>query len=136
MIKKFKSRTIDAYPKQTAAKTQYYDIDPDDEAYIYQWLYRIMADMNEQTTWDEELRRDWFKRRPGTLPKGEFGPNSYASILGGICSAKLQDSRKNLSAGQLDAVEMLFGFIAQYYSDEKDAPSSVVFSKKIFRIDN
>lgn len=136
MKKVFKTRTINCYPKQTTAKTQYYDMEPDDEAYIYKWLYRLIADMNEHATFDEEVRRDWFKRRPSILPKGENGPNSYASILGGICSAKLQNPNKNLSDAQLDAVELLFGFVSQFYSDDPEAPTTVSFNKKIFTLDN
>ena len=129
-----KSRTIAVYPKTTNADTQYWDIDADDEAYIYQWLYRLMSDMQELATYDAELQREWFKRRPGIYPKGKQGPNSHASILGGICSAKLRDSKKNLSTPQLDVVQVMMDIVAQQYSAEPNAPASVVFEKKIFTI--
>ena len=129
-----KSRVIPVYPKTTNADTQYWDIDADDEAYIYQWLYRLMSDMQELATYDAELQREWFKRRPGIYPKGKQGPNSHASILGGICSAKLRDSKKNLSTPQLDVVQVMMDIVAQQYSAEPNAPASVVFEKKIFTI--
>ena len=129
-----KSRTIAVYPKTTNADTQFWDIDADDEAYIYQWLYRLMSDMQELATYDAELQREWFKRRPGIYPKGKQGPNSHASILGGICSAKLRDSKKNLSTPQLDVVQVMMDIVAQQYSAEPNAPASVVFEKKIFTI--
>lgn len=135
-MRPLKSRKIAAYPKVTKADTEYWDIDPEDEAYIYQWLYRLLADMNEMGTYDTDLQREWFKRRPGVWPKGKQGPNSHASILGGICSAKLRDPKKNLSTAQLDAVETLFDVIAQQYADVTDEtpPESIVFEKKIFSI--
>jgi hypothetical protein len=67
-------------------------------------------------------------------PKGQNGPNSHASILAGICSAKLRDAKKNLSTPQLDVVERMMDVAAQYYDDLPDAPDSVVFERKIFTI--
>ena len=133
-MKPIRSRTIPAYPKNTQAQTQYWDLDPDDEAYIYRWLYRLLADITEHATYDTELQRDWFRRRPGMYPKGQNGPNSHASILAGICSAKLRDAKKNLSTPQLDVVEQMMDIVAQYYSEDPEAPESVKFERKVFTI--
>lgn len=114
--------------------TQYWDMASEDENYIYQWLMRLMADMNEQATADPEFQREWFRRRPGLHPRGRHGPNSHASILGGICSAKIQNPARNLSTPQLDTVEFLFNLIAQYYSDEPAAPQAVVFQRAVFEL--
>jgi hypothetical protein len=135
-MKIIKSRKVAITPKNTSAGTQYWDIDSaDDEAYIYKWLYRLICDMSELCTHDEEMRREWFKRRPGLYPKGKSGPNSHASIIGGICSAKLTQPNKNLSTPQLDSVEAMFDIIANYYSNEEDAPTSIGFDKQIYSID-
>jgi hypothetical protein len=134
-MKVLKSKTITVYPKATGANTQYYDMESADEAYVYNWLYRLQSDMGELCTYDPELQRDWFKRRPSTFPKGKQGPNSYASMLGGICSAKIQNANKNLSEAQLDAVEHLFTIIADYYAGEEHPPESVRFTKKLFSIE-
>lgn len=133
-MKVLKSKTITVYPKKTSADTQYYDMDSSDEAYIYNWLYRLQSDMGELCTYDADLQRDWFKRRPGMFPKGKQGPNSCASILGGVCSAKIQNPNKNLSEAQLDAIEYLFTIIADYYADEPNPPEAVRFNKKLFII--
>jgi len=129
-----KSRTVAVYPKSTGANTQYWDMDANDEAYIYKWMYRLLADIAERATYDAELQRDWFKRRPGVYPKGQQGPNSHASILAGICSAKLRDSKKNLSTPQLDVVEQIMDVVAQYYDNDPEQPESVKFDRKIFTI--
>ena len=130
-----KSRKVVITAKNSAAGTQYWDIDsPDDETYIYKWLYRLVCDMSENCTYDSELQREWFRRRPGLYPKGKNGPNSHASIIGGICSAKLMYPNKNLSTPQLDAVEEMFDIVANYYSNEENPPTSIGFEKKIFSI--
>jgi hypothetical protein len=134
-MKPLRSRRIPAYPKSTGADTQYWDLDPDDEAYLYQWLYRLLADMSETATYEPEIQKEWFKRKPGLFPKGKSGPNSYASILGGICSAKLQNPGKNLSTPQLDVVEHLFDIVAHHYGNEPGGPEAVIFDKKIFSLE-
>ena len=134
-MKIIKSKTIFISPKATSAGTQYYDMDADDSAYLYKWLFRLMADMNEYGAHDEEVKREWFKRRPGTYPKGKNGPNSHASILGGILSAKIQNLDKNLSEPQLDAVEAFMDMVSQFYSDEPNPPTSITFQKKLFEIE-
>lgn len=131
-MKPLTSKRINAYPKTTAADTQYWDIDADDEAYIYTWLYRLLADMAEMCTWDADMQKEWFRRRHGVWPKGKNGPNSHASILGGICSAKLRDGKKNLSTAQLDAVEALFEVVAHQYTGETTPPAAVIFDRKLF----
>ena len=133
-MKPIRSRTIPAYPKNTQAQTQYWDLDPDDEAYIYRWLYRLLADITEHATHDAELQRDWFRRRPGVYPRGQHGPNSHASILAGICGAKLRDAKKNLSTPQLDVVEQMMDIVAQYYSEDPEAPESIKFERKVFSL--
>jgi hypothetical protein len=134
-MKAIKTRTIKVFPKHTSANTQYFDMDTDDTVYIYNWLYRLLADMSEQSTYEPEFQREWFKRRLGVFPKGKNGPNSYASMLGGICSAKIQHPNKNLSAPQLDAVELFFDMIASFYADEEQPPTSVTFQKSLFSLE-
>jgi hypothetical protein len=134
-MKPLKTRTIEIYSKATSAGTEYFDMEPDDSAYLYKWMIRYLADLTEYSTHDEEVKRDFLRRRPGVFPKGQSGPNSVGSILGGLVSAKIMNPNKNLSAPQLDAVEYLFNLISHYYSDEVDPPKSVSFQKKLFTID-
>jgi hypothetical protein len=134
-MKPIATRRIPAYPKNTQAQTQYWDIETEDENYIYKWLYTFLADMNETATHEPDLQRDWFRRRPDLYPKGQRGPNSHASILGGICGAKLRDAKKNLSTSQLDVVEYLFCIIAQHYAGEASAPEAIVFDRRLFTIE-
>jgi hypothetical protein len=128
-------RDIVLYPKHTSANTQYYDMDPDDEAFVYQWLMRFMADMCMEATWHPEIQKDWYKRKPTALPKSVNGPNSNASMIGGICAQKLENPNKNLSEPQLDAVESFFEIISQYYAEVENPPQAIRFVKKLFTLE-
>lgn len=133
-MKPLKVREIEIYPKNTTASTIYYDMDGRDEEYLYRWMYRLMADMQEYLTQDEQLCKEWFRRRPRQFPKGQFGPNSQGSMLGGLCSAKLANPNKNLSQPQLDAVEYFFNLIAHFYAHEEDPPQAIRFRKRLYEI--
>lgn len=126
------TRHIPIMPKITAAKTQYYEIDADDEAYIYQWLTRFLADTAEMATFDADLQRDLFRRRPDTLPRGRNGPNSIASFVGGIVAARLVNPQHNLSESLLDPLENIFDMIANMYDQEAAAPDAIRFKRKLF----
>lgn len=125
-------REIVILPKVTAAKTQYYDMSADDQAYIYDWLIRFLADLTELATHDEELKREWFKRQPRAYPRGKNGPNSTASMIGGIISARLANPKHNISEPQLEPLEDIFSMIATLYSDIDNPPVGIVFRKSLF----
>lgn len=124
---------IPIIPRMTSAQTQYYDLDAQDEAYIYTWLTRFLADCAELATQDAELQRDLFRRRPDVLPRGRRGSNSFASFIGGIVSAKMANPRHNLSESLLDPLEQIFEMIARQYSEEADAPEPIRFKRELFR---
>lgn len=126
------TREIVILPKLTSAKTQYYDMSDEDTAYIYDWLIRFLADLTELATHDEELKKEWFRRQPRVYPKGQKGPNSTASMIGGIISARLANPKHNLSEPQLEPLESIFDMIATLYSDTDNPPVGIVFRKSLF----
>lgn len=111
---------IPVLPKSTNAKTQFFEINPEHEEYIYYWIERFAAEMLELCTADEELRRDLFRRRPNTFPKGKLGPNSVMSFAGGLISNKKVNPNKNISEPQLEGIENLFRMISFHYSGEQE----------------
>lgn len=121
-----------ATPKITAAKTQYYELDDESEAYIYTWLTRFLADCAEIATHDSELQRDLFRRRPDTFPRGRQGPNSIASFIGGIVAAKMANPKHNLSESLLDPLENVFEIIARQYAEEPNPPEPIRFKRSLF----
>lgn len=124
---------IPIIPKLTNARTQYYELDNQDEAYIYTWLTRFLADCAELATQDPELQRDLFRRRPDVLPRGRSGPNSFAGFIGGIVAAKMANPRHNLSESLLDPLEMIFEMIARQYSESEDPPQAIRFKRELFK---
>ena len=126
------NRIITILPKVTSAKTQYYDMSDDDTAYIYDWLIRFLADLTELATHDEELKKEWFKRQPKLYPKGVKGPNSTASMVAGIISAKLSNPKHNISDPQLEPLESIFEMIEVLYSGADNPPQSIRFQKSLF----
>jgi hypothetical protein len=131
-------RIIKYVPKITAAKTHYREIDAEDAVWLQSqlilWLALCSELQQRRDSDSEEFIRHWWTKRNSTMPKGQHGPNSHASILAGICSAKLRDPKKNLSTPQLDVVEQMFEMIAQYYSSEPDAPQAVTFDRRLFTL--
>lgn len=125
-------REIVITPKITAARTQYYDIAQEDSSYIYNWLIRFLADLTELATHDEDLKREWFRRQPKLYPKGVKGPNSTASMVAGIISAKLANASHNISEPQLEPLESIFEMIEELYSEQDFPPEAIKFRKSLF----
>lgn len=127
-------RTIRIWPKQTAAKTTYYDISEDDSAYIYRWLMQFLCDCTELATHHVEYQREWIKRRPGTFPKGQNGPNSLASMIAGIAGAKLSNPKHNISEPQLDPLVAIFNELVPMYEDLEDRPERIEFERVLSKV--
>lgn len=125
-------RTIRLLPKITAAQTQYYDMDPEDQQYIQHWLTRFLADISELATYHEDIAREYFRRQPRTLPRGRHGPNSIASMIGGIVSQTLQNPTRNLSEPQLEPLEQVFDIMQPLY--ESESLPRIRFERSIYRI--
>ena len=127
-------RTIRIFPKQTAAKTIYYDMNEDDSAYVYRWLMQFLCDMTELATHDVAYQKEWMRRRPGVFPKGQSGPNSLASMIAGIAGAKLTNPKHNISEPQLDPLVSIFRELVPMYEDLEDRPERIEFEKVLSRI--
>lgn len=124
------AKTIVIHKKNTSAGTDYWSIPKADEDYIYRWLNQLNADMNENCMFDQDLRDAWYAPVK-SLPRAKRGANSYASICGGICSARWQSPKKNLSTPQLEAVVELFGFVETMYAQSYEKPESIVFEEDV-----
>jgi hypothetical protein len=109
--------SIPLYPKDTNAKTQYYELDAEYEDYIYYWMQRFLADVSEVITHDETLREMVLKRKPKLFPKGKRGPNSVLSFAGGIVANRVVNDKKNISEPQLEGIEWMFGLMSNYYQN-------------------
>lgn len=107
---------ISIFPKDTNAKTQFYEIDQEPEDYLYFWMSKFVCEMAEMCTVDEDLRRELHRRRPNTFPKSKRGPNSILGFAGGMCANKLNNPKKNISEPQLEGIENLFRIMSAHYT--------------------
>jgi len=128
-------RTIRIFPRQTAAKTTYYDMNDEDSAYLYRWLMQFLCDMTELATHDSDYQRIWMRRRPGVFPKGQMGPNSLASMIAGIAGARLNNPRQNISDPQLNAIEAIFRELVPMYEELEDRPELIEFERALNRVE-
>ena len=124
------TRTIKCYPKSTTAQTQYWEINSDDETYMYDLLTRYLADMVELATHSVHSR-DQLLTKIDQFPRGRRGLNSIGSTIGGIVSAKKQNPKKNLSTPQLDALDIIFEIIAETYSAHESPPDTVILNRSL-----
>jgi len=113
-------RVIRLQPKTTGASTQYWNMAPDDEAWLYHHMFRYLCDMTERVTHDHDLARLWLHRRKDLYPRSRSGANSHASALAGICGLRLTRRDKNLSTPQLDVIETIWPQMHLFYSDSDD----------------
>ena len=95
-------------------------------------MIRFLADITEIATHHPEIQQEYFKRQPKLFPKGEKGPNSFASMLGGLISAKVWNSNHNISQPQLEPIEVIFDTIVDFYKDLPNAPMKVKFKTSLF----
>lgn len=126
------TREIKLIPKYTNATTQYYEMGPEDESYLYNWMIRFLADIAEEATHDLGIQSEFFKRLPKKFPKGTRGPNSFASMLGGIVSAKVSNANHNVSEPWLEPIEEIFETMSGYYSKIDNPPKPIKFRKSLF----
>jgi len=119
-------------PKHTGAGTQYYEIDYEEECYLYDWMIKFLADITEVATHNPDIQREYFQRKPKLFPKGQHGPNSFASMLAGILSTKLHNPKHNLSEPVLESIELIFDTLVEYYKDLPNAPERIQFRQSLF----
>lgn len=110
------TRTIKYIPKNTQAQTEYREIDPEDMRWLQSELIRWMSrgnEMGQRRDEDSEyFHKQWWTRRTQTLPKGQYGPNSPASFLGGLVNNLVFGQQRDLTSKQMDSIQnisMVFG---------------------------
>lgn len=112
-------RVIKYIPKTTSARTQYREIDSEDMAWLQTELMRWLALGSEiQQRRDEDaeyFHRQWWLKRTQTLPKGQHGPNSPSSFIGGIVNNLVFGSQRDLSDRQMDSIQNISAIMGQAF---------------------
>jgi hypothetical protein len=120
-------RTIKYIPKATSARTEYREIDGDDDMWIRTELIRWLALVGElDQTHDEDLRlfRDaWWHRKSKTLSKGHLGPNSPCSVVSGIINNIMfkASPQRDLTAKQMADIEVISSTLAGIFPNDATA---------------
>lgn len=121
-------RKIPIWPKTTGAGTQYWEMSDEDRAWLLEHMTRFLAAMSEHMTADTDIRAEMFRRRGTGYPRGRQGPNSHASMLGGVITTLLDG--RDITTPQLDAIETLTDLIAVY-----STTPSARFARRIWSLD-
>ena len=120
-------RTIKYIPKATSAKTEYREIDSDDDLWIRTELIRWLALVGElDQTHDEDLRlfRDaWWHRKSKNLSKGHLGPNSPCSVVAGIINNMMfkETPQRDLTSKQMSDLELISQTLASIFPSSATA---------------
>lgn len=112
-------RVIKYIPKTTSARTQYREIDAEDMSWLQTEMVRWLAVANEMGQRRDEdaeyFNRHWWTKRSQNLPKGQHGPNSPASFIGGTVNNLVFGTQRDLSDRQMDSIETISTVMGQAF---------------------
>jgi hypothetical protein len=110
------TRIIKYIPKNTAAGTEYRDIDEDDKQFILTSCIQALTVMAEYDTISSDdvdrkwVRDQWWHKKDKRLHKSQNGLNTPCSVLGGIVHNMMFKTplQRDLSDKQMKDLEMVF----------------------------
>ena len=110
------TRIIKYIPKNTAAGTEYRDIDEDDKQWILTSCIQALTVMAEYDTISSDdtdrkwVRDQWWHKKDKRLHKSQNGLNTPCSVLGGIVHNMMFKAplQRDLSDKQMKDLEMVF----------------------------
>lgn len=112
-------KTIKYIPKITSARTEYREIDPEDMAWLQTELMRWLAngaEISQRRDEDAEyFVKHWWCKRTQTLPKGQHGPNSPQSFIGGTVNNLVFGEQRDLSSKQMDSIQNMSTVMGQAF---------------------
>ena len=100
-------------PKQTSAGTEYRECSDEDLNTIINTCIHIQAVMSEYDTLRDGdsvwVREQWWHRRTDTLHRGQRGPNTPCSLIGGIVYNMMfkQPQQRDLTDKQMQDLETI-----------------------------
>lgn len=119
-------RIIKYFPKNTAAGTEYREIDEEEKGFILQQCIKaltIMAEYDKKSsTTDSDavwIRDQWWHKKRKDLHRGKDGMNSPCSVLGGIVNNMMfkTPQQRDFSDKQMTDIENIFNAMAHFCSD-------------------
>ena len=115
------TKTIRYVPKITSARTEYCEIDPEDQAWLIDQLIHwlaVMGEMDQARDSDSEWVRDqWWHKRTKKLNSGKQGLNTPCSFVSGVIVNMLykQPAQRDLTRKQMDDFETISAIMAQMF---------------------
>jgi hypothetical protein len=113
-------KTIKYVPKFTQARTEYREIAEEDLSWIKMELWRwlaIMAELDQLRDPDSRWVLDqWWHKRTQSLPKGQHGPNTPASFVGGLCQNLVFGTQRDLTNRQMEALQTISHVLSQAFN--------------------
>lgn len=113
------ARIIRYIPKLTSARTQYREITEEDQQWLQvsmiEWLTR-MAELDQSHDEDSKyFLAQWWHRRSKTLHRGQQGPNTPCSTVGGILNNMMfkHTPQRDFSDKQMADIEAISHVLAQ-----------------------
>lgn len=114
-------RVITYRLKNTLARTEYLELDPEDAAWLKTELIRWLARMSEMGSDSSELWRlvhsEYWHKRTKTLPKGRNGMNSPVSFVGGMIMNLLFGDQRDFTIRQTEGIRDISSQIHQLFDD-------------------
>jgi len=118
-------RIIKYIPKNTAAGTEYREIDEDDKNWILQQCIRALSIMAEYDKTSSDnfddiwIRDQWWHKKRKDLHKGKNGQNSPCSVIGGIVNNIMfkEPQQRDFSNKQMTDIENIFNAMAHFRDD-------------------
>ena len=119
------TRTIKYIPKNTAAGTEYREIEEDDKQAILTACIQaltVMAEYDKAASDDEDknwIRDKWWHKKDKRLHKGREGLNTPCSVLGGIVHNMMfkDPVQRDLSDKQMADIEFIFQCLHSFRPD-------------------
>ena len=114
-------KTIKYIPKITNARTEYREITDEDAIWLQTELIRwltIISQLDQARDDDSVWVRDrWWHKRTDKLHKGQLGPNTPCSLVGGILNNLLfkTPQQRDFTNKQMEDIEYVSMILAQAY---------------------
>lgn len=114
-------RIIKYIPKITNARTEYREITNEDAVWLQTELIRwltVMSQLDQCRDDDSVWVRDhWWHRRTNKLHKGQEGPNTPCSLVGGVLNNLLfkEPQQRDFTNKQMEDIEYVSAILAQAY---------------------
>lgn len=115
------AKHIRYYPKHTAARTTYLELQDEDLSWLktelIRWLSKMAeSDINHDPMWKEVLALYWNKKTQ-SLPKSKTGPNSPNTFIAGLVNNIVFGTQRDITERQMEGIRDIGNNLSQLWDD-------------------